>query len=240
MNKVNEQIWNLLVLLKEPKRTRQHAINNTNQSHSALQNGRNGLIWFVAADAALCGLWIVSEMSNSMEQRRLSWIVEFGLPFFGWVMGGSPPMAPPKGSKRNQTNSTNSIQQRKRKRMNKQNSSLNWLSNGINFINGMEQSMEKSLCLWMGPQGVSRRGKWKQLNLSFVGPLCAIKKKEESWFWAAFSFIVCWVMGRRPLCAAELHSIWFHNQIPFHHLCLQLSLPRRRQSSPLAFSFHVN
>ena len=26
MNKVNEQIWNLLVLLKEPKRTRPHAI----------------------------------------------------------------------------------------------------------------------------------------------------------------------------------------------------------------------
>ena len=90
MNKVNEQIWNLLVLLKEPKRTRQHAINNTNQSHSALQNGRNGLIWFVAADAARP----VSRMSEVNEAWRGGGRAKPWKNFSFWMSGGGPGWLP--------------------------------------------------------------------------------------------------------------------------------------------------
>ena len=68
------------------------------------------------------------------------------------------------------------------------NSSLNWLSNGINFINGMEQSMEKSVvCEWSTkPEGAASQAINNQLSLH------SSTQKEVLMRWMKK---VCWLGG---------------------------------------------
>ena len=97
MNKVNEQIWNLLVLLKEPKRTRQPAITNTNQSHLSLPNGKDGLIWFGAANGCPLRRLNGSETSSQQSKGGEASHCWLGCSFFGGGYGRCSAMGSAKG-----------------------------------------------------------------------------------------------------------------------------------------------
>ena len=81
MNKVNEQIWNLLVLLKEPKRTRPHAIQLSSFHFNLLfRMGRliekkKELTADAAQQASFFSLFFINQLSF-LWNEKLNWLKE--------------------------------------------------------------------------------------------------------------------------------------------------------------------
>ena len=217
--------------------------------------------WFQRRGRPLCGVWEswrTQQSEGSLMDGWICWVCELLLRGYGLV--GQPMLRKEERTKPN-NKSNHSIKQfnetkwinnwfiwvelKGRKRMNKQNSSLNWLKNGIKLVlmKWSNQWRRVCVCEWGTKAGRPRQAKGKERQQSINSP---IQKGRIGWIdWNCFSFplgllqLSFWlVMSRRLLSRGEQFIPLISQLIPFlFSLGIQIQLPRRRQAALLCLFF---
>ena len=160
--------------------------------------------WFQRRGRPLCGVWEswrTQQSEGSLMDGWICWVCELLLRGYGLV--GQPMLRKEERTKPN-NKSNHSIKQfnetkwinnwfiwvelKGRKRMNKQNSSLNWLKNGIKLVlmKWSNQWRRVCVCEWGTKAGRPRQAKGKERQQSINSP---IQKGRIGWIdWNCFSF----------------------------------------------------